>query len=84
MTEDLKKSVETLCCALRKDPQYFESWKANIAMSFKDEFRTVHPGAMSPNEWNNLHQIANTAAENFLNLLIRESNVQEKVSKEGN
>lgn len=70
----LKEAVETLTTALKEDKDYYNSWQANIAISFKDAY---------DNEWDNLnkyvegvpnkpdiHIVANRAAENFLNLLI--------------
>ena len=68
MKRKLSKAVSTLCKALRNDPDYFRGWKANIAMAFKDEYHRY------PKKYKNqedLHTIANKAAENFLKLLIR-------------
>jgi len=59
--------------ALAKDPDLFYGWQANIAMAFHDEFsnfRTVSKSGR-PN-LKEIHSIANNAAINFLNLLIKE------------
>ena len=58
---DLERAVRVLCDALRTDPGYRESWKANIAMMFKDEV------ARSPKA--SVHEQANAAADNFLTLI---------------
>jgi CRISPR/Cas system-associated protein Cas10 (large subunit of type III CRISPR-Cas system) len=61
-----EEAVTKLCEALKKDPEYYNSWKANIAMSFVDEFYRTYPD----NELVEVKNIANTAADNFLRLLI--------------
>jgi hypothetical protein len=66
----LKEAVETLTKALKEDEEYRRSWSANIAMNFKDEYWKIYnfDGA-SENEFIEIHEIANNAAENFLDLL---------------
>jgi hypothetical protein len=61
-----KEAIETLCNELREDEDYYYSWQANIAMAFKDE---MERGGYEVDE--QVHEIANDAAKNFLNLLIR-------------
>lgn len=60
----LQEAINELTEALESDIDYRRSWSANIAMAFKDEYarrdKTVEP---------NIHQISNTAAEYFLQLL---------------
>ena len=54
-----------------KDEGYYVSWKANIAMSFKDTF--YHENKLL--RWlfrNMIHKIANEAADKFLKLLMDE------------
>jgi DNA-binding LacI/PurR family transcriptional regulator len=58
------EAVEHLTKELSKDDGYYFSWQANIAVSFMDELR--EKGYRLPDE----HEIANTAAKNFLDLLI--------------
>lgn len=53
---------------LRNDKEMFFAFKANIAMSFFDEAKRQG----SRDSKNKLMLIGNAAAENFLNLLIRE------------
>ena len=72
----LKEAVELLCAELRDDPSYYISWKANIAMAFKD---LITYGKISPHIYQEkdlaiytqeqIHEIANQAADNFLKLL---------------
>jgi DNA-directed RNA polymerase specialized sigma54-like protein len=58
------EAVEQLVNHLSSDEDYYFSWQANIAVSFIDELR--EKGYDLPDQ----HEIANTAAENFLDLLI--------------
>lgn len=74
MDNKLKEAVSVLVEALKTDEGYRIGWQANIAMAFKDEFwRTCtthkHLDLMDKEA---LHNIANTAADNFLNLLCKE------------
>lgn len=70
----LKDAVDIVVEALKNDPAYYVSWKANIAMSFKDEFERhlkEQGKRTAVSKLNlNIHKVANTAADNFLNLLI--------------
>jgi hypothetical protein len=70
METKLKQAVETLIEALKTDQDYRRSWSANIAMSFKDEWGREE-FQQSEQEFEDVHKLANTAAENFLNLLTR-------------
>jgi hypothetical protein len=72
MKTKLKKAVKTLSKALRNDPDYFRAYQANIAMQFKDEYyrkKVAKKYGYINNE--DVHQIANTAATSFLELLIK-------------
>lgn len=60
-------AFKVFAATLRKDRDLYHSYQANIAMAFYDAYRQ---------EGNNLshrkvHQVANRAAKNFLDLLIR-------------
>jgi len=73
-----KAGVRQVVKALTSDPEYRESWKANIAMSFYDEVRrdpifSNDQGAASAMTHDKLHTISNKAADNFLNLLCRDN-----------
>lgn len=59
-----KDAIDHLCNAIKTDAGYRQTWKANIAMAFQDEYRReyLHKGV-----W----EIANKAADNFLDLLIQ-------------
>ncbi len=83
MDPELQKAVETLCKALREDPELYYSYQANIAMAFKDEYRTMYPGPSTKNDREVIHAIANTAAKNFLNLLIREPHADQAENNHG-
>lgn len=86
--------ISKLVLALQSDPGYWEAWKANIAMAFKDEYerrftnvgRWAKPFADCPHL---LHEISNQAAENFLQLLCKPTqekpngNQQTRESNEG-
>lgn len=65
----LSKSVGILVKHLKDDPELYYAWQANIAMQFEDECsRKKIYGRVK------LHEAANTAAKNFLDLLIRDNN----------
>jgi len=57
----LKKRFKT-------DKDFRHSYVANIAMSFKDEYSRVKKREGRPLNNEEIHEVANTAAENFLNL----------------
>jgi hypothetical protein len=69
-----KAAVRQLVKALTSDPEYRESWKANIAMAFRDEWSNANGdiGLASVDKDQAVHLIANKAADNFLNLFCRE------------
>lgn len=70
---DLPNAIKVLKNKLSVDQSegsYYYSWQANIAMSFKDEYERFNPN-MSDGNKEILHIIANNAAKNFLNLLIK-------------
>lgn len=60
--------IRNLSKALKRDPQYWITWQANLAMAFKDQ---AH---WDKRKWNKheLHETANNAAKCFLDLLIRQ------------
>jgi hypothetical protein len=74
----LRLSIDKLTLELSKDKaegSYYYSWQANIAMAFKDEFCRKYEeggekGAVYELEDLDIHEIANDAAKNFLDLLI--------------
>lgn len=66
----IQDAIRRLSHELKHDAGYFYAWQSNIAMAFKDEYDTHN----RPGEAVDLHQVANAAAKNFLNLLIREPN----------
>ena len=61
--------IKKLKKALRDDINFYYGWQANIAIAFQDEY------ARSNKRYKNrqdVHDISNKAAQNFLNLLIKE------------
>lgn len=67
---ELKQALVTLTRELRSDPNYRRGWSANIAMAFYDAFRHSQYATDVPHE--DIHDIANRAAENFLQILCRD------------
>lgn len=75
-SETLKSAIEVLQEAL-KDEGYYLSWQANIAMAFKDEYnrqeyKNDHDKLEGFQAELDIHEIANTAAENFLQMLMKQ------------
>jgi len=63
----IEEAVKVLTTALKEDERLREGYKANIAMAFKDEYARKKIDKNYVNS-NDLHEIANQAADNFLNL----------------
>lgn len=70
-----KEAVEHLTKALESDPGYWICWQANIAMAFKDEFNRHPLNGMQLKD--DIHEIANTAADNFLKRLCYRSEAKD-------
>ncbi|WP_234735320.1 hypothetical protein [Tellurirhabdus bombi] len=64
----LTDAVNVLTDALKKDPDLYFAWQSNIAMPFQDEAARQNV-AIEPKK---LHEIANKAAKNFLDVLINQ------------
>jgi len=65
MSDQIAKAVETITKAIKDDDSLFYAYQANIAMAFKDEY------ARNIKRYKNrqdIHEIANKATINFLNL----------------
>lgn len=61
-----QEACEKVFSELKSDLGYWMAWKANIAMAFKDEWqKTVDNGGL-PATPDQIHKIANDAAEYFL------------------
>ena len=74
MDSKLKQAAETLVEALKTDEDYRRSWQSNIAMAFKDEcHRQLKESLYTEfgDAEEEMHEIANQASNNFLNLLCR-------------
>ncbi len=70
MDNTFEKAVKTVTRVIKNDKELFESYKANIAMAFKDEFAKAKIEKNYINS-DDLHKIANKAAKNFLDLWCR-------------
>ena len=72
------EAVAHLAAELKRDPDLYYSYQANIAMAFKDEFhrQAGQPGEVKHVNSDDIHEIANQAAKNFLNLLISDCDKQ--------
>jgi len=64
----IKEAVSVLSKALKEDNDYYYGWQSNIAMAFKDEYNRNRKNYMNSDD---IHKVANEAAKNFLNLLIK-------------
>lgn len=72
--QKLKDSILTLTTLLQNDKDYFRAWCDNIAMSYKDAehwYLEKHGKNSSTLTSDDKHIIANEAAKNFLDLLIK-------------
>jgi len=77
---ELKQAMRVLQKHLREDKSegsYYYSWQANIAMAFVDNYRweenkSDYGDIMREVPYEVIHKVANEAAKNFLNLLIKE------------
>ena len=74
---ELQKALALVTKHINKDMGYFHAWQSNIAMAFKDEYRRIKEKKKYIN-YNDLHLIANHAAMNFLNQLIRTEKKKKK------
>ena len=64
MKIDLENAVNDLTDSLANDPEYYQTWVANIAMTMFDTFKEAdisHP---------RLHELCNKGAKRFLDYLI--------------
>ena len=71
MDNKLKEAVNVLVEALKTNDGYRIVWQANIAMAFKDEWYRDE-FQQSEQQFADVHKLANTAADSFLNLLCKE------------
>ena len=69
----LQESIKELVRHLNDDEDYFYAWQSNIAMAFKDKYYFTRLGKNKRTMSNeDIHEIANQAAINFLKLLMKE------------
>jgi hypothetical protein len=74
--QELRLAIETLVDNLKEDEGYRLSWQANISMAFKDEFSNymaINHSTFKEEVENevDIHEIANRASDNFLNMLCK-------------
>lgn len=71
MCNTKSRRIKRFRAVLKNDPELWESYKANIAMAFRDEYHNAklnkHHQQLSEVE---IAQVANKAAEKFLTMLI--------------
>ena len=68
-----KDAIKQITTKLKKDKNYRESWSANIAMAFKDNYRQYKSKTgKKALSFEDIHEISNNAAEYFLQLLCGE------------
>ena len=60
--------IEKLKKALKEDKELYYAYQSNIAMAFYDEYRRCEKKYKNIED---IHRIANNAAKNFLDLLIK-------------
>lgn len=77
--KQLSDATSTLRKELKKDPELYRAYQANIAMQFYDEAKRKD----SRDGRTTTHEIANEAAKNFLDLFISEPGAKEEAA-EGN
>ncbi len=68
MPNELEVAIAVLINALKTDEGYRIAWKSNIAMAFKDEYFRNKSKYKNRED---IHKIANTAADDFLKSLCR-------------
>lgn len=69
----LQNAVKTLAKELENNEDLFQGYQANIAIQFQDEFNR-QMGQIGRNAViDNLHNISNAAAKNFLNVFCKDS-----------
>jgi hypothetical protein len=68
METKLSEAVKVLIEALKTNEDYRRSWNDNIAMAFKDEYSR---NRLKYKTRQDIHKIANTAANDFLKLLCK-------------
>jgi len=62
---DIHKAIDTLKNHLDNDKEYYDTWKANLAMAFYDELIT------DKDNKSDLHKICNDGADRFLSNFIK-------------
>ena len=78
----IKDSITDIRKSLRKDKEYYYGWQANIAMAFKDATYLYKKKHKKQNlSEKDIHIIANEAAMNFLNLLMKPSKEEKRNDK---
>lgn len=73
--EKSKSPITELVNALLSDPEYWMTWKANIAMQFQDAFARDY-------RTKGIYDISNDAAQEFLLLLVQNSTANSETSEE--
>jgi purine nucleoside phosphorylase len=72
MSKTASVITDSLFKALREDPELYYAYQANIAMAFVDTYHNYKKKMDKASlNYEDIHTIANEAAQYFLNLLIK-------------
>ena len=68
---EFQKALKVVTDGIKNDPDLYITYQIDIARAFTDEFHRIagEPGEMVFVNSDELHEIADQAAKNFLNLL---------------
>jgi hypothetical protein len=72
------EAVRVLSKALIEDSEYWEAWKANIAMAIYDQYTDEVPEFLEKVSHYDIHKIANKGADRFLKLLTAEKLTEQR------
>jgi len=70
------QAIEQLSKALKENPEYWEGWNANIAMSMYDEYVIKYPNT-HPAGHEVMIDVFNKGADRFLRLLTAEKTTED-------
>lgn len=78
----VSQAIDRLIKALKEDEGYWDSWKANIAMSIHDEWYSQDWSKVKGTdaEGELIHKVFNNGAERFLQLLVNQKDNENRYS----
>lgn len=71
---NIQEAMKIVTREIANDPNYRITWQANIAMAFKDQWMKTMEINSDCVDYKTIHDIANKAANNFLDILCIEAN----------